>query len=146
MKLLIEHFYTAFLIGSMGWVVSGDFYCVLAALVAGWLIDFDHLYDCFIYFLRNKKLSIDLIKTGEYFARNNMIIVPLHSWEITLVLMLMGVSNPSYCAPLISASIAHGAHLLQDQWTYRVRLYGYFFVSRMNQKFAHQGFCRARNG
>jgi hypothetical protein len=146
MKLLVEHFFSAFIIGCIGWVLSGNSYCVLSSLIAGWLIDADHLCDFSFYCFRTEKINLDFIKSGEYFKLNNKIIIPLHAWEISALLFLCGIYIPEYRAPFISASIAHGAHLLQDQLVYRVRLYGYSFISRVNVRFAYTGFCRAQNG
>lgn len=142
MKLLFEHFFTALLIGCIGWFVSDIFYCVPCALIAGWLIDLDHICDFFLNSIRSKKINLSFIRTGEYFKINNTVIVPLHAWEITTVLLLLGMMMSSYNAPLLAAAIAHGAHLLQDQLTYKVRIFGYSFISRMNQKFTIRNFCR----
>jgi len=142
MKLLFEHFFTALLIGCIGWFVSDIFYCVPCALIAGWLIDLDHICDFLLYSIRSKKINLSFIRTGEYFKINNTVIVPLHAWEITTVLLFLGMMMSSYNAPLLAAAIAHGAHLLQDQLTYKVRIFGYSFISRMYQKFTIQNFCR----
>lgn len=142
MKLLFEHFFTALLIGCIGWFVSDIFYCVPCALIAGWLIDLDHICDFLLCSIRSKKINLSFIRTGEYFKINNTVIVPLHAWEITTILLFLGMMMSSYNAPLLAAAIAHGAHLLQDQLTYKVRIFGYSFISRMNRKFAIQNFYR----
>ena len=145
MRLLIEHFFVALLIGFAGWLFSGNFYCVLSALIAGWLIDVDHLYDFFLHSLRKKKINLAFIQSGEYFKANNQIIVPLHAWEISVLLLLLGIFISEYRALFVSAAISHMIHLLQDQWEYRVRLFGYSFASRIKHGFAYKGFCRIGN-
>lgn len=146
MKLLFEHLFAALLIGCTGWFVSDNFYCLPSALIAGWLIDLDHLCDFLLHSIRSKKINLSFISTGEYFKINNAIIVPLHSWEITALLLILGVLMPDYRAPLLAAAIAHGAHLIQDQCSYRVRIFGYSLISRAIYKFSYQGFCRPKNG
>lgn len=146
MILLIEHFFAAFLVGSLGYLLSGEAYCVPMALIFGWLIDADHLCDFLYYTMRSKRLNLRFVSTGQYFKINNKIIVPFHSWELSVLLFFLGIFIPEYQAPLISASFAHIAHLLQDQWTYHVRLCGYSFVSRMNNGFKYKGFCKHGNG
>lgn len=146
MKLLFEHFFTTLSIGCVGWFFSGNFYCVPSALIAGWFIDLDHLCDFLIHSIRSKNINLSLIGTGEYFKINNTVIVPLHAWEITALLLILGALIPSYRALLLTAAIAHGAHLLQDQYSYRVRILGYSLTSRAKCKFAYQGFCRSENG
>jgi hypothetical protein len=146
MKLLFEHFFTALLIGCIGWFVSDIFYCVPCALIAGWLIDLDHICDFLLYSIRSKRINLSFIRTGEYFKLNNTVIVPLHAWEITALLLILGALIPGYRALLLTAAIAHGAHLLQDQYSYRVRILGYSLISRAKNKFSYQGFCRSENG
>ena len=146
MKLLFEHLFSALLIGCLGWTISGDIYCIPSALFAGWLIDADHLFDFLYYIIRSKKLSLSFVRTGQYFKINNKIIVPLHSWEISILLLLLGIFIPEHRAPFISSAFAHASHLFQDQWTYRVRLHGYSFISRMNCRFKYRGFCGDDNG
>ena len=145
MKLLFEHLYVASLIGCIGWFISGNYYCVPSALIAGWLIDLDHLCD-FLLHSNRSKINLSIMRTGEYFKINNTVIVPLHSWEITALLLILGTLVPDYRAPLLAAAIAHGAHLLKDQFSYRVRVLGYSFISRAKHKFTHQDFCRFANG
>jgi hypothetical protein len=142
MKLLVEHFFTAFLIGCIGWAASGNPYCIPSALLAGWLTDSDHLWDFSVYSIRAKKINLAFIQSGEYFKANNKIIVPLHAWEISALLFLLGIFIPEHRYLLMTAAIAHGAHLLQDQWTYRVRILGYSLTSRISRRFSYQGFCR----
>ena len=146
MKLLFEHFFITLLIGCTGWFVSDNFYCVPCALIAGWLIDLDHLCDFLLHSIRSKSINLSFISTGEYFKINNTVIVPLHAWEITAILFILGMLNPIYRAPVLAAAIAHCAHLLQDQFSYRVRTLGYSFMSRAKHKFTYKGFCRSVNG
>ena len=146
MKLLVEHFFSAFLVGCIGWLLSGNLYCVPSALIFGWLIDADHLCDFFFYFIRARKLNLALIERGDYFKMNDMVIVPLHAWEITSLLALLGIFIPEYRALYLTAATAHGTHLLQDQIAYRIRLFGYSLISRKSKSFAYKGFCKAGNG
>ena len=124
MKLLVDHFFTALMIGCLGWLLSGNHYCVPSALIFGWLTEADHLFDYCLYSIRAKKLNLALIKTGFYFKINENVIVPLHTWEISAILALLGILIPEYRALFMTAATAHSAHLLQDQLTYRVRYCG----------------------
>ena len=146
MKLLFEHFFTAFLIGCIGWFISDNFYCVPSELTAGWLMDLDRLHDFLLHSIRSKKINLSFIGAGEYFKINNAVIILLHAWEITALLLILGMLMPSYRAPLLAAAIAHGAHLLQDQCSYRVRILGYSLISPIKHKFSYQSFCRPANG
>lgn len=83
---------------------------------------------------------------GEYFKLNNKIIVPMHAWEISAVLLLLATFIPEHRASFISAAIAHAVHLLQDQCTYGVRFCGYSLLARMNTCFSYKSFCRVGSG
>lgn len=139
-RLLVEHLPSALIIGVLGAFLFADWRCIPAALVAGWMLDADHLFDFSCYALRNRqKVDISLIRNGGYFKINQQVFVPLHSWELTAMLFLAGLFLD---APLlIVAAIAHGAHLLQDQIAYRVRFFGYSFISRAISRFSLSGFC-----
>jgi hypothetical protein len=144
MKLLLEHLPASLAIGAIGWWLSGESLCLLAALAGGWMIDADHLVDFVCYLKRAEKpVSFGLLKTGGYFKLNGKVFVPMHSWEITIGLMLLAavISDAEYI--LLSASIAHGLHLIQDQLLYRVRPLGYFFISRLKSNFTVNNFCRS---
>lgn len=144
MRLLLEHLPVSLAIGVIGWWLSGDPLCLLLALAAGWMIDADHLVD-FGCYLKRAGRSVDwgLVKTGRYFKLNNKVVVPLHAWEITITLLLLAavISDAQY--PLLSASIAHGLHLIQDQLLYRVRPLGYFLISRLRTRFTLNNFCQS---
>jgi len=142
-KLLLEHLPASVAIGVLGWWLSGDPICLLAALAGGWMIDADHLVD-FAWYLKQARrpVSWGLLKTGGYFKLNSKVFVPLHAWEITVTLVLLAalISHAKYI--FLSAAIAHGLHLIQDQLLYRVRPLGYLFISRVGCGFEFNGFCR----
>lgn len=139
-RLLIEHLPVALIIGLLGFAWSLDWRCIPAALVAGWMLDADHLFDFACYALRNRpNVDIGLIRNGGYFKINQKVFVPLHAWELTVAMGLFGAVLNS--PPLIVAAIAHGAHLMQDQLAYRVRPFGYSFISRAMSRFSLNGFC-----
>ena len=140
--LLVEHLPISLLIGILGWWSGGGWECVPFALAFGWCIDVDHLYDFGYYWFRNKKnLDLSMILSGEYFSKNAKIFVPLHSWELTLILITcLGFLMQNWILAITTA-VAHIAHLIQDMHTYKVRLLGYSFISRAFQKFEQRGFC-----
>ena len=142
MKLLLDHLPLSLAVGAAGWWLSGDSGCLLAALLAGWMIDADHLVDFGVYLRRvGKAADYSLLKTGRYFKLNGMVVVPLHAWEITLGLGVLAILSPDSRHLLASAALAHGLHLAQDQLVYGVRRQGYWLLSRLNHGFAHKGFC-----
>ena len=112
------------------------------ALLTGWLIDIDHLVD-FAYFLLHRKPSKadhSMFTTGAYFRLNGKVIVPLHSWELVL-LWALAWSWAGDFGTAVAGSVAWVAHLLLDQFSYRVTPLGYLFSYRAKRRFAHTGFC-----
>ena len=141
-RLLVEHLPISLLIGILGWLSGGSWLCVPFALAVGWCIDADHLYDFGYYWLRHRKNPHwSMILSGEYFSINSKIFVPLHSWELTLILVtVLGFLTQNWILAITTA-VAHMAHLIQDMHAYNVRLFGYSFISRAFQNFEQRGFC-----
>ena len=140
--LLVEHFPISVLIGILGWLSGGGWLCVLFALAAGWCIDADHLYDFGYYWFRHRKNpDWSMIRSGEYFNINSKIFVPLHSWELTLILVIvLGFFTQNWILA-VTTGVAHMAHLIQDMRAYHVRILGYSFISRALHAFEQRGFC-----
>ena len=140
-RLLVEHFPLTLIVGLLGFAWSHEWQCIPAALVAGWMLDVDHIFDFAKYAIRNRpNVDISLIRNGGYFKLNKKVFVPLHAWELTVAMLVFGALLNS--PPLIAAAIAHGAHLIQDQLAYRVRPLGYWIISRAMSRFSLNGFCR----
>jgi hypothetical protein len=140
-RLLVEHLPISLLIGLAGYGWTGDGLCVPVALATGWLIDADHLFDFAYYAFRHyPNVDYRLLKNGGYFEINNKVFVPLHSWEITLLILIGGIAAGELALG-VAAAVAHGAHLFQDQFRYRVRVLGYSLVSRLSSRFTLTGFC-----
>ena len=141
-RLLVEHLPFSLLIGIIGWLAGGGWHCVPFALAAGWCIDADHLYDFGYYWFRHKKNpDWSMIRSGEYFSINAKIFVPLHSWELSLILLTCLVFFTQNWLLAITTTVAHIAHLIQDMRAYNVRLFGYSFISRAIHEFEKRGFC-----
>lgn len=144
MRLLLEHFPLSSVIGLAGWWLSGDSGCLLAALVTGWMIDADHLVDFLYYVARTKgDANYAWAGTGKYFKHNGKVFVPMHAWELTIVLLSCAVVFQNVSTIFVCAALAHGVHLMQDQLAYRVRPFGYSFISRATSRFVLNGFCQS---
>lgn len=143
MRLLVEHLPAAMLIGIIGWIISAEPMCMLAAVLGGWLIDVDHLIDFSYYIWKEKgKFSSALLKTGGYFKSNGKVFVPLHSWELVVILGYIAILEKSYV--LACGALSMGIHLLQDQLSYHVRPAGYIFISRVLRRFDEKNFCSSK--
>ena len=119
--------------------------CLPFALAAGCCINADHLYYFSYYWLGNRKnTDLSMIRSGEYFRKNSKIFVPLHSWELTLIMVIvLGFLTQNWILS-VTTVIAHMAHLIQDMRAYHVRILGYSFISRAFNSFEQRGFCSAK--
>ena len=144
-RLLVEHLPISLLIGILGWLAGGGWHCVPFALAAGWCIDADHLYDFGYYLLRHRKNpDWSMIRSGGYFSKNAKIFVPLHSWELTLILLIgLGFFTQNWILS-VTTGAAHMSHLIQDMHAYRVKILGYSFISRAFNSFEQRDFCSAK--
>ena len=118
--------------------------CLPLALAVGWCIDVDHLFDFFYYLSKNHtKPDWSLIRSGGYFSINRKIFVPLHSWELTFIILGFGVFTQNWILALTTGG-AHTVHLLQDMRAYKVRILGYSLISRASRSFEQRGFCATK--
>ena len=144
-RLLVEHLPLSVLIGIIGWLAGGSWLCVPFALAVGWCIDADHLFDFAYYWLRHRKNpDRSFILSGGYFDINGKIFVPLHSWELTLILVMgLGFFTQNWILAFTTGA-AHTTHLLQDMRAYKVRVLGYSLISRAFRSFEQRGFCTTK--
>ena len=144
-RLLVEHLPLSVLIGILGWLAGGSWLCVPLALAVGWCIDADHLIDFAYYWMRlRKNPQWSFILSGGYFDINGKIFVPLHSWELTLILVArVGFFTKNWILALTTGA-AHTSHLLQDMRAYQVRILGYSLISRYLRAFEQLDFCGSK--
>jgi len=105
-------------------------------LLSSLLIDVDHIAD----YLRTVGPHWDTraLTTGSYFASSGRVMVLLHSWELAVVMVLIGliVGDRKYSAPLLGLGIGMIGHLAVDQVWYRQPWSSYFLVMRWLHGFA----------
>ena len=123
-------------------MAGGGWQCIPFALAVGWCSDADHLDDFGLYWWRlRKNPDWSLILSGGYFSINAKIFVPLHSWELTLIMVIgLGFFTQNWILA-VTTGVAHMAHLIQDMRTYHVRVLGYSFISRSFHAFEQRRFC-----
>ena len=105
----------------------------------GWIIDIDHIFD---YLLFKKKVKIDFQEfiSGNYFKVSKRIYLPLHSYELSIILLfIFFIFNET---SFIFIFFAHILHLLQDQITNKVKPLSYFFTYRALNSFNVNCVCK----
>ena len=105
-------------------------------LLSSLLIDVDHIVD----YLRTVGPHWDTgaLTTGSYFASSGRAMVLLHSWELAVVMVVIGliVGDRKYGVPLLGLGVGMIGHLFVDQITYNQPWAAYFLVVRWLHGFA----------
>ena len=136
---LIEHLPLTILVIVIMSLINGmNFNIILLCLLFGWLVDLDHLID---FFLLNKKkdyFNLNLFFSGSYFQKTQKIYIFLHSYEITLILIIFSSLHDK---DIYYVALAHFLHLVQDQIFNKVRFFSYFFMYRLSNNFDIKKVC-----
>lgn len=114
------------------------------AIIGGFLLDLDHLFDYFLAFAFKFNLSYFL--KGYQFMKNDKIYVPLHAWEwFILLLIIVYVINKNakikstnkylLLSILFSFSLALFSHLIIDVNLNHVTIPGYSIIYRIKNNF-----------
>jgi len=137
-KLLYEHFIPSIIIGLIGYWVFKRSELVLVALLTGWMIDIDHLFD---YILAcGFSFSWKEFFSGTSFKKNKKIIVFLHSWELILV-WLIGWGEFGRLDIAVIGALSWAGHLILDQFSYNLHCLSYFFIYRLFNNFKIEKIC-----
>jgi len=139
MKLLWDegiHFFVGLVLGS-GLVLLGLPTRILAwVLVSSIVIDVDHIVD---YLLTvGFRWNTSALMTGSYFRESGRVIVFLHSWELAVVLVVIGstFADKRVAIPLLGLGVGMLGHLAVDQATYQQPWATYFLLARVMHGFA----------
>lgn len=139
-KVLFEHLPPTIICASL-LIYFDNFNLVFIGLCIffGWMIDIDHMFD-YLLFKKSVKLNLQEFMSGNYFKICNKIYLPLHSYELSIVLIFIFyiLNDTSF----IFVFIAHFLHLLQDQFTNKVRPLSYFFTYRAVNSFNASCVCK----
>lgn len=146
-RIFLEHLPTALIIGGAGIVITGDPIHLPVALLFGWLIDCDHLFDYLMFVKRSSsRFSIRAFARGSYFKDGGRLILPLHSFEICFGLACLGLALESLSHQwLFTAATAMTAHLIHDHISHKPTVFGYFLVARYRNDFKTDWFCESKN-
>jgi hypothetical protein len=105
-------------------------------LFSSLLLDIDHIVD----YLRTvgPRWDANALTTGSYFASSGRVMVLLHSWELAVAMLMIGLvfGDRKYSAPLLGLGVGMIGHLFVDQITYNQPWSAYFLVARWLHGFA----------
>lgn len=139
--LIFEHLPLTILVCFLGSYFQIDVISIIAILFFGWLIDVDHLFDYLIFCIRDKtKPNLYAFLDSKYFKLNKKIYLPLHSWEICSVFLILFLI--SFQVNFLLIFLSYSLHLIQDQLTNNVKYHTYFLFIRAKYNFNLYQFCK----
>lgn len=106
-------------VGAGVWITTGSEGAGALAVGVGVLMDVDHVYDYYRWYIRGKRARIYVV---------------LHAWEYSVVglgVLAAGISHPFVWA----ATLAHLAHVGSDQLVNDVSRFGYSIIYRLMKGF-----------
>lgn len=136
------HFGLSAAVALAAWTTSRDLLAADAAFGVGALLDVDHfLFDYLIgYFEKVYPQRFDLSKylQGEYWDRAHKRHLFFHGYEWLIVIWALAFWLGSLPFGL-AVSVSYTAHLLFDQWSYRLPRWHYFLTYRWIHGFRFTG-------
>lgn len=125
----LVHFLVGLFLGLILFKSTGKKQTIFWSVAAAMLIDSDHLIDYLLAYGVN--LDINNVIHGTYFKLNQLLFLPLHSWELAVTLFLAGlfIKNKSLKYPLLSIGLGFFGHLWVDQITNPQTNQGIYFLT-----------------
>lgn len=133
------HFLLSVLVGNIFFIASGNFWLILIALISGFLIDADHLFD-YLIFKKFTGFKFNEFFSGSFFDRSGKVILPLHGYEWGLILIIIGYYLPNLNYLFWSLGTSLIIHLIYDTVSNRPIWPTYFISYRLWHHFDHQAF------
>ena len=128
------HLVATLLVAGLFFFLSHNVIYTLLLIVCAIGVDVDHLFDYVRYIRVSKsKASVYDFLSGEYFHSSNRLFVLLHSWELSLVCLLLYIAGIGTVYLPIALGLA--THYLVDSITNDIGFLSYFFSFRMVHQF-----------
>lgn len=130
---LIGHLVLAVVVGWLIFKKTKNWKLFLLCLIVSFAIDVDHLVDYWIAYGFNLRV-FDFLQLS-FFGKNHKVFVPLHSWELVVLLAIWSLVIKKYKWLFLTVSLALFVHILWDTISYRIYPQDYFFLYRMLRGF-----------
>ena len=142
-----EHLPPALVIGGAFSLQFDDPRFVIIAIVSGWLVDVDHLFDFLFFCLKSKSQpTLELFSSGRYFKRSNKAYLFFHSYELAVLTLFCGVFVvPGSKYHWMCGGLCLLVHLLQDILTNKTTIIGYSLVYRAHTRFSFTTLCKQKS-
>lgn len=134
------HLTAGSLVGYLFYKRYREKYFIVTAILASLLIDLDHLVDLSIYSLTSH-IGIFSTLAFNFFKASGKVIVPLHSYEMQLIIIVAGyLSKKNNGIYLIVIGTAMLIHTIVDQLTYKPFILEYSLIYRVLNNFSGEAF------
>lgn len=139
----IVHFLLSIIVGLVVWRMvqhkKNPYRFILPSFIGAFLgeffLDIDHLLDYFIAF--GIRFRLDYFLSGMQFAKLHKTFVPLHSWELVVIIVFIAIviKNKSVRYFFIALAIGLFTHLVYDTVYNHFYILGYSFIYRYLHNF-----------
>lgn len=142
------HLILALAAGLIAWRISrGNVYiCLFTGVLAGALVDLDHLIDYFLAF--GLYFNIDYFTKGYQFLKSDKMYILFHGWEYVVILLATAFSFRSsrvLRSVAVSAALGLFVHLSTDVMLNDIPAKSYSLAYRISQDFNISGLVSAEH-
>jgi hypothetical protein len=132
------HFIASLILASTFLYFTHSSLAFLLCLLAGFLLDIDHILDFWLY---KRKITFSKEIFQEFYKKWNRVVVLLHSIELLIPLWIFAYVSKEY---LVSLAITAGfvLHLTIDFLSYDLQPLSYFLTYRLLRKFHKEFICK----
>lgn len=141
--IIFEHLPPSLFIGILFYNFHQNTDYFIVALIFGWLIDVDHLFDYYLWINKsNSHFSVKTFLNGSYFEKCGRVYLLFHAWEWSFILCLLGIFLEENNSFLLCAGLGLFVHLFQDHISNKPNAMGYSIFFRYANKFSLDMFCK----
>jgi len=131
---LVGHLIIASIISFFVYRKTKNIRLVFLCIFCSFAIDTDHLFDFWMAY----GFSLDMIEFFKFnfFNINQAVYIPLHSWELIGLIIILGRFVKKYRWLLLTIGLAMFFHVLWDAASYRIILINYSLIYRLLNNFS----------
>lgn len=133
------HFSLSVISGLLVGYLTSNYWALLPALVAGFLVDVDHLID-YLHYSKLKKFNIKDFFSGRFFDSSGKVYVLFHGYEYAFIFLILAIFLPKLNWIFCSLSLSHLLHLLYDTLSNKPKWLTYSIIYRAINNFDHDKF------
>lgn len=135
------HLVAAGLLATVAWFSSGQITIAAITFATCFFLDLDHVVDYGAYLIKfRQSFSVRQFLSGSYFSQWQKFVTPLHSWELVVMLIVIGSSMQTALPFYIAAALA--VHYLIDYLTNPVNIWAYWFIYRASHRWYKPAIAR----